>query len=80
MPPIRCTPCRVFVHGQRYDIKANGEVYRFPTGSDSCLAEPPDIARIVRREAARQRRNRNARERADAMRLLGLVKTPYGWE
>jgi hypothetical protein len=40
----------------------------------------PEIASDVRAEASRQRRNRRARERHDAMRSLGLVKTPYGWE
>lgn len=39
-----------------------------------------DIARLVRREAARLRRNRNNRERHAAMKDLGLTKTKYGWE
>jgi hypothetical protein len=38
------------------------------------------LAQRVRREASRQRRNRNARERHDACRSLGLTKTPFGWE
>lgn len=37
-------------------------------------------AKIIRREAARLRRNRNARERNQAMRDLGLKHTPCGWE
>lgn len=39
-----------------------------------------DLARQVRQEAARQRRNRNARERHAALKSLGLTKTPYGRE
>ena len=43
-----------------------------------------DFARDVRREAARLRRNRNARERARAMKDLGLRRAPggafHGWE
>lgn len=38
------------------------------------------LAREVRQEASRQRRNRNARERNQAMRSLGMKRTPYGWE
>lgn len=37
-------------------------------------------ARDVRREASRLRRNRNARERHQAMRDVGMTKTSYGWE
>lgn len=46
------------------------------------LSEPE--AKLVRREASRQRRNRNARERTQAMKDLGLVRTKGGafggWE
>lgn len=38
------------------------------------------LAREVRHEASRLRRNRNARERNQALRSLGMTKTPYGWE
>lgn len=38
------------------------------------------IAKKIRQEAQRLRRNRNARERNQARRDLGMVKTPYGWE
>ena len=38
------------------------------------------LAKAVRHEAARQRRNRNSRERNQAMRDLGMKRTPYGWE
>lgn len=37
-------------------------------------------AKLIRREASRLRRNRNARERNVAMRSLGMTKTPFGWE
>ena len=32
------------------------------------------------RNGAKRRRNRNARERYQAMKSLGMTKTPYGWE
>lgn len=38
-----------------------------------------DLARKVRREAARLRRNRNSRERAQAMRDIGMKRT-CGWK
>lgn len=37
-------------------------------------------AKTICREASRLRRNRKARERSQAMRDLGMKKTPYGWE
>lgn len=37
-------------------------------------------AKLVRREASRQRRNRNARTRNQAMRDLGMKRTSHGWE
>lgn len=37
-------------------------------------------ATTIRHEAVRLRRNLNARERNQAMRDLGMKKTPYGWE
>lgn len=37
-------------------------------------------AKVIRHEASRRRRNRDARERNQARRDLGLKKTPYGWE
>ena len=39
-----------------------------------------DLAKQVRHEASRQRRNRNSRERYQAMTDIGMVKTPYGRE
>lgn len=87
---MTCKPCRVTFEGNRYFVAADGKV--FPTwqnvatqagGHDtwSLGAElDSDTAARVRREAQRQRRNRNARERNSAMRDLGMKRTPYGWE
>ena len=87
---MKCTPCRVTFEGQRYYIAVDGQVYptwqniaTVPGGVNTwSLGATLDRtqAQQVRREAARQRRNRNARERNQAMRDLGLTKTPYGWE
>lgn len=90
---MKCKPCRVTYQGARYEVSADGTVRptriidKLPPGPgwrpgrrvyDAPVAV--DLAKAVRREAARQRRNRNARERADVLRSLGLKKTPYGWE
>lgn len=91
---MTCTPCRVTMKegpdaGKRYEISRDGSVRywskelgpdNLPVGSKFSALEPEFIAKAVRAEAARQRRNRNARERNQAMRDLGMVKTPYGWE
>jgi hypothetical protein len=41
-----------------------------------------DVARTesIKLQARRNRRNATARGRADAMRSLGMRRTPYGWE
>lgn len=94
MPPIHCTPCRVTYAGVRYQIESNGEVRAIPSTPDRssssfryeeiregqpCL--PESQAKLVRREASRQRRNRNARERHQAMRDIGMTRTRTGqWE
>lgn len=86
---MKCIPCRVTFNGQRYFVASDGQVY--PTwqnigtigqGNTWSLGAALDRepAAAVRREARRQRRNRNARDRDQARRDLGLVKTPYGWE
>lgn len=90
MPPIKCTPCRVTYQGQRYQIEADGTVRRvstyeniYQTPEDVLRSQPvisESIAKVVRKEASRQRRNRNTRERNAAMRSLGMTKTPFGWE
>ena len=43
-------------------------------------AEHVKGCRSCKARARTQRANRNARDRADAYRGLGLTKTPYGWE
>jgi hypothetical protein len=89
---MKCIPCRVTVEGKRYEVARDGSVretwaavtrddgtetgtrfYGLPLGCDEAAA--------VRREAQRQRRNRNARDRADALRSLGMKRTLSGtWE
>lgn len=75
--------------GKRYEIFRDGTVRYWskeigpdgqPQGSKFSAQEPEFVAKEVRAEAARQRRNRNSRERSQALRDLGMVKTPYGWE
>lgn len=87
---MTCIPCRVTFDGQRYFVARDGQV--FPTwknvatvagGQDTWSlgdALSAEQAQRVRREASRQRRNRNARMRHEVYRSLGLVKTPFGWE
>ena len=81
---MTCKPCRVTYQGTRYQIERNGAVGLLPQGIYAAMSENTpvegELAKAVRAEAARQRRNRNARERSDALRSLGLIKTPYGWE
>lgn len=38
------------------------------------------LVKAIRSELSRRRRNANARARSQAMRDLGMVRTPYGWE
>lgn len=56
------------------------ESYKFSEVTALVPEERWDVAKEVRREASRQRRNRNARERNQALRSLGMTKTSYGWE
>lgn len=84
-PPIKCIPCRVTYDGPVYHILSNGEVrecVRVDTGAwqDFPQLEDESKAKLIRREASRLRRNRNARERNQALRSLRMTKTPYGWE
>lgn len=70
-PPIRCTPCRVTykqlsppeLAGIRFQIDSTGRVWEIVSGQTVSETN----AALVRREAGRQRRNRNARERNQAM-------------
>jgi len=102
-PPIRCTPCRVTIGGNRYRIYSDGSVSSYLTPKEIVNLglsikqareyEEVSLARLdphsteaksIRREAARIRRNRNARERNQAMKDLGLVQAKGGafggWE
>lgn len=89
-PPIHCTPCRVTYEGQRYQISRDGIVRTFQPPVLGAQAfelgdpEPESFAKLIRREASRQRRNRNRREADAAKRDLGLVRGSGGafggWE
>lgn len=84
-PPIKCTPCRVMYNGEPYRIFSNGVVMPLLRDNESGkllngLPVPESEAKLIRREASRLRRNRNARERDQARRDCGLTKTKYGWE
>lgn len=84
-PPIRCTPCRVVYELQRYQIEADGSVRPVPTDFPEYnaalvrLIDPVEepLARTIRQHASRLRRNRNARERNQARRDLGMKQTPW---
>lgn len=90
---MTCKPCRLTFNGTRYHIERDGTVRPVllsavgaPAGVEfvpgQTLGAPMDAATAaaVRHEAARLRRNRNTRARHDAMRSIGMVRTPYGWE
>lgn len=96
---MRCKPCRVTFEGFRYQIRSDGTVFGalHPDGSLAVRNKPLPkgstftdpvveeyVARDVRREAARQRRNRAARERTQSMKDLGLRRAEGGafggWE
>lgn len=95
---MKYQPCFVTYEGFRYKIKADGSVFG-ALAQDGSLAvrnEPlknafymdpvvePAYAAEIRREAARQRRNRAARERTQSMKDLGLKRAKGGafggWE
>jgi len=81
--PLHCTPCRVTVDGIRYQVSKDGTVRETWTDGAERFFGPAieaDRAKVIRHDASRQRRNRNRRERDEAMRSVGMVKTPYGWE
>lgn len=80
-------PCKVMYEGQRYQIESNGAVYLIQlvdgtwVRADGLLPVSDSLSKKVRQHASRLRRNRNARERNQAMRDLGMKRTPYGcWE
>lgn len=81
-------PCRVTYEGIRYQITHDGSVRSIAgtfTSFDGPWLLPSDpLARHVRHEAGRLRRNCNARERTTAMKDLGLKRGTGGafggWE
>jgi len=81
---MKAKPCRLTFNGQRYQINQDGSVYLIVSDPYATVQAPApesaDIAKAVRAEASRLRRNRHARVRSQVMREMGLVKTPYGWE
>jgi len=88
MPKFK--PCRVTVQGTRYEIDSTGTAHEIDPLSrvttdlwedverERTLSEPESA--IIRAEATRQRKNRDAHRRAEAMRDLGMKRTAYGWE
>lgn len=74
---MTCKPCRVTYQGTRYQINKDGSVWIIHGAIGSLYTsnpEPEAFAHVVRTEAARQRRNRNRRERHQAMTDLGLKR------
>jgi hypothetical protein len=47
-------------------------------GHDAVAAQP--LTAQDKKDRAKVRRNQKARARYQAMRDLGMIKTPYGWE
>jgi hypothetical protein len=76
---IKMRPCLVTHEGRRYRVLADGTVWRNENELPG-QPEPDDIARAVRATVARLRARNSRRFREQAMRDLGLTKTPYGWE
>ena len=76
---MTCRPCRVTYQGTRYAIDGAGNVAIAAVGdSDAQPIADAALAKAVRHEASRQRRNRNARERHQAMLDVGLVRVRGG--
>ena len=73
-------PCRVTFETTRYAIDGAGNVTALVSDSGDWEWVAAERAALVRAHASRLRQNRNSRERYQAMRDLGMVKTPYGWE
>ena len=75
----RCRPCRVTYQSTRYAIDGAGNVTIATVGNEAIqFVADSTLAKAVRHEAARQRRNRNARERHQAMLDLGLARVRRG--
>lgn len=79
---MTCKPCRVTFLGNRYHIDGAGNVRVAVIEGETPanIEHNGSLAKAVRAEAARQRRNRNARERHQAMTDLGMRRTPYRYE
>ena len=76
---MTCHPCRVAYQGTRYAIDGAGNVVIAAVGDgDAQPITGATLAKAIRHEASRQRRNRNARERHQAMLDLGLVRVRGG--
>jgi hypothetical protein len=76
-------PCRVTFEGTRYEVSKDGTVRETSVVAATRVYGPPvdsELASRVRKDAARQRRNKSARETSEVYRSLGMKKTPYGWE
>ncbi len=78
-------PCRLTYEGFRYQINRDGSVHG-QVNRDLAITAPgnmspvidADVARAVKREATRLRRNRGARERHQALTDLGLKRNRDG--
>jgi hypothetical protein len=84
---MKCKPCRVTYQGTRYQVNLDGSVFPIDRTAEAYSVVPAfgpqagaHLAKLVRREASRQRRNRNSRERHQTMTDLGMKRTPYGYE
>lgn len=85
---MKCIPCLVSYEGFRYRIYADGRVCGVPGARRNDPTPPgasytdavwdPSYAREIIDESRRQRRNRRARQRHQAMQDLGLVRAPGG--
>ena len=64
-------PCRLTVHGQRFEIDSTGKVVRiFQENPREVLPVSDEVAGLVKAEAKRRRRNRAARLRTAVYREL----------
>jgi hypothetical protein len=64
-------PYRLAFEGQTYEIHPDGFVCTIPIG---LKAVTPELAKVVKSEAARLRKNANRRERDSIRRDMGLVR------
>jgi hypothetical protein len=66
----------------RLDLQDAGLLVTGPHGAYAVTDKGRDVAatEIARDRAAKNRKNAAARGRSNAMRSIGMVRTPYGWE